>query len=125
VRESVLNVATAVEVVLQIVHVHISVTETLAWRKVEVANDLVHTDAAFDTAALAALFVKVFAVVFALALLDALAATKRPRDAGVGITNFGARVATAGLLRIGWRWRTKALTAVVGRHVRCFALVTA
>ena len=55
VGEGVAAVDGAVEVVLEIVHVHVAVAEALARRKVEVANHLVDPDAAFDAATLAAL----------------------------------------------------------------------
>jgi hypothetical protein len=44
----------------------------------EVSDDLVDADAAFQTAAFLALLVEVLGVVFALALFYALAAPKRP-----------------------------------------------
>jgi hypothetical protein len=44
----------------------------------EVSNDLVDANAALETASLLSLLVEMLGVVFALALLDTLAATKRP-----------------------------------------------
>jgi hypothetical protein len=44
----------------------------------EVSNDLVDANAALETASLLSLLVEMLGVVFALALLNTLAATKRP-----------------------------------------------
>jgi hypothetical protein len=70
--------ALVLEVVLQIMDVHIAVGEGLAGGEVEVAHHFVHPDPAFYPASLFALGVEVLGVVLALALLDALAAAKGP-----------------------------------------------
>lgn len=66
------------EVVLQIVNMEVAVRKGLSRGNVEISNDFVNLDAAFKTAAFLALCIKVFGVVFALALLDALATTEGP-----------------------------------------------
>jgi hypothetical protein len=66
------------EVVLEVVHVHVASRERLSRRNVEVSNDLVDTNAALETASLLSLLVEVLGVVFTLTLLDTLATTKRP-----------------------------------------------
>jgi hypothetical protein len=66
------------EVVLEIVNVHIAIRKRLSGRDVEVSDDLVNSDATLETAALLSLLVKVLGIVFALALLNALSATERP-----------------------------------------------
>lgn len=68
-----------IEVVVQVVNVHISVTETASGGNVEVTHDLVDSNAAFNSASLFSLRVQPFAVVLALALLDVLASSKGPR----------------------------------------------
>ena len=105
--------ALRVEVVVQVVHVHVAVAEALARREVEVAHHLVDADAALDAAAFAALLVEVLAVVFALALLDVLASAKRPAHAGVGVSHFVAGVAAAGLARRTGSRRAIAFPAVI------------
>ncbi len=102
-----------IEVIIQIVHVHLPVAETAPRRDVEVTNHLVHAEAALDAAALAALRVQQVAVVFALALLDALAAAEGPADRGVGFADFFAGVAAAGFDGRGGRGGTEAVAAVV------------
>jgi hypothetical protein len=57
---------------------HVAVGEGFAGCEMEVADDLVNADAAFDTAAFAPLGVEALAVVFTLTLLDAFAATEGP-----------------------------------------------
>jgi len=98
VRERVRLVA---EVVVQVVHMEIAVGKGFARRNVEVSNDFVDADGAGKTAALAALLVELLGVVLALALLDVLAAAKRPRDGGIRFADFVAGLATAGFDRIG------------------------
>lgn len=68
----------ALEVVVEIVYVHVAVAETLARSEVEVAHHLVDTDATLNTASLFPLLVKVFRVVLARALFHVLAATEGP-----------------------------------------------
>lgn len=66
------------EVVLEVVHVHVASGERLSGSDVEVSDDLVDSNATLETASLLSLLVEVLGVVFALALLNALAAAKRP-----------------------------------------------
>ena len=66
------------DVVVQIMYVQISIGERFPRSNVEVTNNLVHPNAAFKTTSLLALLVEVLSVVFALALLHTLAATKGP-----------------------------------------------
>lgn len=56
----------------------VSLAEAAAGRNVEVSNDLVDVQIAFDSAAFLSLFVQTLGVSFALALLDVLAAAKGP-----------------------------------------------
>jgi hypothetical protein len=106
-------------------HVHVSVGERFPWRNVEVADDLVHADAALETASFPALLVEVFGVVLALALFDALAAAKGPGDGGVGFADLLARV-TAALLDsvVGGRCAVT-FAAVRGVEMRGFVFVAA
>ena len=109
-----------VQVIIQIVHVHGAVAETAAGRDVEIANDFVDAEAAFDAAALAALGVELFAVVLALALFDVFAAAEGPGDAGIGFADFFAGVAAVGFGGCGWGGRAVAVAAVVGGEVGGF-----
>lgn len=111
------------EVVLQVVHVHVSVGEGFPGRDVEVADDFVDFDGAFETTAFFALGVEVFGVVFALALFDAFATAEGPADGGVGVADIVAGVAAAGLGGVGRGWGTVAFTAVVGVEVGGFVFV--
>jgi len=111
------------KVILQIMHMRLSITEALSGREVEVANDLVDADAAFDPAAFTALRVELFAVVFALALLNIFAAAEGPGDGGVGFADFGAGVAAAGFYGVGRGGGAVALAAVFGVEVGRFVFV--
>ena len=91
----------APEIILQIMHVCLSITEGFAGREMEVSDDFVDADSAFDAAPFAALFVEVLGVVFAGTLFDVFAPAKGPGDAGVGFADFGAGVAAAGFDCIG------------------------
>ena len=106
-----------VPVVLEVVHVHVAVAEAAAGGDVEVADDLVHAQAAFDAAALAALLVETLRVVFALALLDTLAVAERPGGLRIRLLDLLAGVAASGLLRVAGGVRAVARAAVVGVEV--------
>ena len=82
-----------IEVVVQIVHVHCAVAEAPAGRDVEIANDFVHAEAAFDPASLAALRIEFLGVVLAFALFDIFAAAEGPGYGCVGFPHFFAGVA--------------------------------
>jgi hypothetical protein len=84
------------EEIFQIVHMQVPVRERLSRRNVKVSNDLVDANATLNAATFPTLLVEMFGVVFALALLDTLAATEGPGNGGVGIADLVARVAAAG-----------------------------
>jgi hypothetical protein len=111
------------EIVLQIVHMHVAVGEGLSRGNVEVSNDLVDLDATLQTTSLLALFVEVFGVVLSLALLDTLATTKRPRDRGISVADFVAGVTAVGLLSVGGSGCTVAFAAVIGGQMGGFIFV--
>lgn len=113
------------EVVLEVVYVQVSVREGLSRGDVEVADDLVDLDAALKAASLLALGIEVFSVVLAFALLDTLTATERPRNGGIGVTYFIARVAAASLLCVGGSGGAVAFAAVVGGKMGGFVSVSA
>ena len=66
------------EVVLEIVHVQVAVREGFPWCNMEISNDLVDSNAAFETASFLTLLIEVLGVMLALALLHSFSATKRP-----------------------------------------------
>ena len=117
VREGVPAGDGALEVVVQVVHVHVAVAEAAARRDVEVADDLVDAQPALDAAAFFALRVQPLAVVLSLALLDVLAAAEGPRHGGVGFAHLFARVAAAGFDGVGGSVGAVAAAAVVGVEV--------
>lgn len=122
VREGVAALDGAVEVVVQVVHVHVAVAKAAPRRDVEVAHHLVHADRTLDPAALLPLRVQPLAVALALALLDPLAAPERPAVLCVGLPHLIARVAAARLRRVGRRRRRVAGAAVFGVKMRCTVL---
>jgi hypothetical protein len=78
VRHGVHHVAGDFLVVLQVVRVHHTVAETLSRREMEVSDDLVDADPAFDPASLFSLEVQVLRVVLPLALLYVLSSSEGP-----------------------------------------------
>ena len=88
----------SIEVVIEIMNVHISVAETPPWRNVEVSNDLIDTNSSLYAASFLALGIQSLAVVFALALLYIFSSSKGPRLAGICLSNFVTGVTTAGFL---------------------------
>lgn len=106
-----------IQIICKIMHMHLTITEAAARRNMEVANDLVDSEAAHDAAALMALLVQFLRIVLTLALFDIFTSTKRPRDACIGFADFFASLAAA-LLDSGGRGRgTVAIAAVVGIQV--------
>ena len=67
-----------VKVVVQVVDMHISATEAPAWGNVEVANDFVNAQVAFDPTAFVALFVKALSISLPFTLLNTLSSAKSP-----------------------------------------------
>jgi len=67
------GMAVVLDVVVQIMNMQISIRETLSRGNVEVSDNLVDGDGAFESATFFALCVEVFGVVLALALFDAFA----------------------------------------------------
>lgn len=117
--EGVLDSFPTSKVVFEVVDVHVAIAEGLARGEVEVADDFVDPNSALDTASLPALFVQMFGVVLALALLYILATPERPGDACVGVADLGASVTASCLDRVGRGGSTIALSAVRGIEVCC------
>lgn len=67
-----------IEIVVQVVYVHVAVAETPSGGDVEVPDDFVDAEGAFYAASFFALGVEAFGVVFALALGYVLAAAEGP-----------------------------------------------
>ncbi len=102
-----------VEIHVQVVHVQVAIGEGLSRSNVEVANDLVDLDIALDTASFFSLCVELFAIVFALTLLDPFATTERPGVCSVSVTDIFASLTATWLRTILWGWGAVAFTAVV------------
>jgi hypothetical protein len=101
-----------IPVVLQVVDVHVTAAKASAGSKVEVTNDLVHTQTTLDTASLLALGIQLLAIVFSLALLNTLATAKGPRGLRIGFTDFVASLAAPSLSSIGRRLSAVTATTV-------------
>lgn len=106
-------IALVMEVILQIMHMHVSIAEALAGREVKVPVHLVHANAAEDATTFLPLRLEPLGVVHALALLHALAPPKRPTLFRVRLSHFVARIAAAGFFGRRWGWRAVACAAVV------------
>lgn len=101
-----------IQIVIQIVYVHLSVTETSSRGNVEISHDFINAKSAFYAAALAPLLVEFLRIVFSLALLDVLTATKRPTDGGISFAHFFAGVTAAGFGGFWRRWGAVAVPAI-------------
>lgn len=107
-----------VPVVLEVVHVHIAVAEAAPRGEVEVSDDLVDTQAAFDSASLVALLVETTRIVFQYTLLDIFSASETPLCLGIRLTHLVTRVAATWLRGVGRGRGTIAGTAIVGVEMR-------
>lgn len=113
------NAGWVIPVVLQIVNVHVHVTEAPSGGEVKVPNDLVHPKTTFNTATLSALLLQLFGVVLSFALLDVLATAKSPRCLRVGFSDLVASGTASGLDSIARSGCAVAGTAVVGIEMLC------
>ena len=111
------------EVVLQVMNVKVTVREGLSGSDMEVSNDFVHTDAALKATSLLALCIEMFRIVLTFALLDSLTTAEGPRDGSVGVSDFVASLAAAGLGAIGRGGSAVTFTAVVGGKMGRLILV--
>ena len=67
-----------IQVVVQVMDMHRTTAEAAAWRNVEIPNDFINAEAAFDPAPLLPLRVQLFGIMHSFALLYILPASKRP-----------------------------------------------
>jgi hypothetical protein len=111
------------EVVVQVVYVHVAVRERLSGGNVEVTDNLVDPNATLETASLLSLGVEVLRIVLALALLHTLTSTERPRYRGVCVTNIVAGVTATGLDCVGRGGCAVAVSAVIRGEVFRFVFV--
>lgn len=105
------------EEVLKVVGVNVAGGEAAARSDVEVADDFVDADDAFEAAAFTALGVEAFGVAFTVALFDVFAFSEGPGFLGIGFAHFVAGVAAAGFYDAVGGWGATAFTAVVGGEV--------
>ena len=103
-----------VQIVVQVMYMHSSIAETPPWRDMKVPNDFVDAKSALDSAALATLSVKLFAVMFPLALFNVFATAKGPRYGGISFAHFFAGITAAGFDGCGGRDSAVAIAAVIG-----------
>jgi len=87
--------------------------EAAAGGDMEVADDLVDADDAFETAAFAALGVDALGVAFAVALFNVLAFAEGPGFLRVGFADFVAGITAAGFHDSLGGWRATAFAAVI------------
>lgn len=67
-----------IEVVVEIMYMHVTVAETSAWCNMKIANDFVHPEPAFYSATLFALLIQLFRVMLSLTLFDVFSAPEGP-----------------------------------------------
>lgn len=112
-RERVLALDRRLVVVVEIMNVHIAVTEAPTWRDVEVSDNLVDSQITLNAASLVALGIQSFPVVFPFALLNSLAPTKGPSHSSISFAYLVASVAAARLQCTFRRVCAEAFTAVI------------
>lgn len=118
VREDVSALDRSLVVVRQIVEMQVAVAETAAGSNVEVANDFVDVQIAFDSASFLSLLVEALGVAFTFALLHVLAAAESPGVSSIGLTNFLAGIAAVLLDSILRRRGTITATAIIRVEMR-------
>lgn len=99
--------------------VDVSACEAAAWGNVEISNDFVDPDDAFEAAAFSALGGDALAVSFTFALFDVFAFAECPGFLYVCFADFVASAATAGFNCAGWGGGSSAFSAVIGGKVFC------
>lgn len=109
-----------VEIIVQIVDVHIAVAETPSRCNVEVAHDLVHTNSSLNTTPLVSLRVQSLCIVFSLALLYILTTSKSPGYTGIRLSYFVASITAASFLCVRWRIRAVTSTTIIRVQMRSF-----
>lgn len=67
-----------IEVVVEIMYMHVAIAETSAWCNMKVANDFVHPKPAFYSAALFPLLIQLFRVMLPLTLFHVFSAPEGP-----------------------------------------------
>lgn len=98
-----------IQVIVQIMDMHRAAAEAAAGRNVEIPDNLVDPEAAFNPAALLPLGVQLFGIMHTFALLDVLPAPKCPRDRRIRLPHLVTGV-TAALF--GRLWRSRCAVAV-------------
>jgi hypothetical protein len=112
VREHMTAFYRCIEVVIEIMYVHVAIAEASPWCDMEVANDFVDSKASLYPTPLPPLRVQSLSIMFALALLDIFTTPESPGDRGVRLPNFITSIATAWFLRIRRRICTIASTTI-------------
>jgi hypothetical protein len=109
-----------VEVIVQIVYVHVAVAETPSRCNMEVAYDLVYANTPLNTASFISLRVQALCIVFSLALLHILPSSKCPGHTGICLSYFVTGIAAASLLCIAGRVGAVTATAIFRVQMRSF-----
>lgn len=112
--ERVTTLDRALEIVIQIVDMHVAITEAPARRDVEITDDLIDPKSAFYPTSFLALRIETLGIPFSLALLDVLAPPKRPGDRSICFADIFASVTAASFLGVGRAWSAVAAAAVRG-----------
>lgn len=120
--ENVASLNRGIEVVIEIVDVHIAIAETASRGDVEVAYDLVDSDSSLNAASFLSLRVQSFSVMFPLALFDILASSKCPGNTGVCLSHFVASITATGFLSIRRRVCAVTPSTVIGVQVRSLVI---
>ena len=119
-REDMHPFGRSIEVVIQIMDVHIAIAKTSSRCDMEITDDLVHAKCSLNSASLLPLRVQSLSIVFAFALLDVFSSAESPRHTGISLSNFVASIAATRLLRIWRRSCAVTSTAVLRIQVRGF-----
>lgn len=78
--EGVTMLRRVLEIIVQVVDMHVSVAEAAAWRNVKVTDNFVDPNSTLDPASFFTLRVETLCIPFLLTLLNIFAPAKSPRD---------------------------------------------
>jgi hypothetical protein len=98
---------------------HVASAETLAGGEMEVSDNLVDANLAFNAASFVLLRIELFGVMLPLALFDILTTSKRPLDGGVSLTDFVASLTASRFLGVLRGGCTIARTTVLRIQMGC------
>jgi len=121
-RECVAMLNRALEVIVQIVDMHVAVAEAPTWRDMEITDNFVDPESALYPASFFTLRIQTLCIPFSLALLNVFASTESPRDRSICFAHLFACIAAASFLSVGRCWSAEAAAAVGGIEMSSYVI---